>query len=51
MKCPRCGGDMSGGVCSSCGFPVTRRIMCCYRYSVFCQLEVKVMICVDIRTV
>ena len=26
MKCPRCGGDMSGGVCDNCGFPVTRKI-------------------------
>ena len=23
MKCPRCGGDMSSGVCSECGFPET----------------------------
>lgn len=23
MKCPRCGGDMSSGVCENCGFPVT----------------------------
>lgn len=23
MKCPRCGATMSGGVCDSCGFPVT----------------------------
>ena len=21
MKCPRCGGDMSNGVCEECGFP------------------------------
>ena len=27
MKCPRCGGDMSSGVCDNCGFPVTRRIV------------------------
>ena len=27
MKCPRCGGDMSGGVCESCGFPVTRKLI------------------------
>ena len=27
MKCPRCGGDMSSGVCGNCGFPVTRRIV------------------------
>lgn len=27
MKCPRCGGDMSAGVCKECGFPVTRRII------------------------
>lgn len=25
MKCPRCGGNMSSGVCDECGFPVTRR--------------------------
>ena len=24
MKCPRCGGDMSSGICEKCGFPVTR---------------------------
>ena len=24
MKCPRCGSTMSGGVCDSCGFPVTK---------------------------
>lgn len=23
MKCPRCGGNMSSGVCEECGFPVT----------------------------
>ena len=27
MKCPRCGGDMSSGVCDSCGFPTTRKII------------------------
>ncbi len=27
MKCPRCGGDMTGGVCDNCGFPVTRKIV------------------------
>ncbi len=27
MKCPRCGGDMSGGVCDNCGFPATRKIV------------------------
>ena len=27
MKCPRCGGNMSSGVCNSCGFPVTRLIL------------------------
>ena len=24
MKCPRCGSTMSGGVCDSCGFPITK---------------------------
>ena len=24
MKCPRCGGDMSSGVCGSCGFPISK---------------------------
>ena len=24
MKCPRCGGDMSSGVCEQCGFPEIR---------------------------
>ena len=23
MQCPRCGGDMSSGVCEDCGFPET----------------------------
>ena len=23
MKCPRCGGNMSSGICEECGFPVT----------------------------
>lgn len=23
MDCPRCGTQMSGGVCPECGFPVT----------------------------
>ncbi len=23
MKCPRCGGNMSSGVCERCGFPET----------------------------
>ena len=22
MECPRCGGDMSSGVCENCGFPI-----------------------------
>lgn len=26
MKCPRCGGDMSSGVCEECGFPVNKII-------------------------
>ena len=25
MKCPRCGGNMSSGVCQECGFPVVSR--------------------------
>ena len=25
MKCPRCGGNMSSGVCEARGFPVTGR--------------------------
>ena len=24
MECPRCGGDMSSGVCEDCGFPETK---------------------------
>lgn len=31
MKCPRCGGNMSGGVCNECGFPVTRKKLCIWR--------------------
>lgn len=31
MKCPRCGGDMSSGVCEDCGFPETLRIPVKYR--------------------
>lgn len=25
MKCPRCGGDMSSGICKECGFPTIGR--------------------------
>lgn len=25
--CPRCGGNMSSGVCDDCGFPVTRKMI------------------------
>ena len=32
MKCPRCGSQMSGGICDSCGFPLTNiRIQPKYR--------------------
>ena len=24
-KCPRCGAEMSGGICNNCGFPMNRR--------------------------
>ncbi len=24
MTCPRCGGNMEGGVCNECGFPVLK---------------------------
>lgn len=24
MKCPRCGAEMSGGICNNCGFPTNR---------------------------
>ena len=27
MECPRCGGNMSSGVCEDCGFPETGKIM------------------------
>ena len=27
MKCPRCGGNMSSGICESCGFPVNKKII------------------------
>ena len=27
MKCPRCGAEMSGGICNSCGFPMNKRII------------------------
>lgn len=25
MKCPRCGAEMSGGICNSCGFPMNKK--------------------------
>jgi ribosomal protein L37E len=25
MKCPRCGEEMTGGICNSCGFPMNKR--------------------------
>lgn len=27
MKCPRCGADMSGGICKECGFPMGTDMM------------------------
>jgi len=24
MKCPRCGEEMTGGICDNCGFPLTK---------------------------
>ena len=27
MKCPRCGGDMSSGVCVECGFPENTKLI------------------------
>ena len=26
MKCPRCGGNMSSGVCENCGFPEVGKV-------------------------
>ena len=23
-KCPRCGEEMTGGICDNCGFPITK---------------------------
>lgn len=27
MDCPRCGKEMSGGICNNCGFPLIQRIV------------------------
>jgi ribosomal protein L37E len=24
VKCPRCGEEMTGGICNNCGFPIIR---------------------------
>ena len=24
VKCPRCGEEMTGGICDNCGFPLTK---------------------------
>lgn len=24
VKCPRCGEEMTGGICNNCGFPLTK---------------------------
>jgi len=38
MKCPRCGGDMSSGVCEECGFPVTARKLFSIKYLGFTKI-------------
>ena len=27
MECPRCGGNMSNGVCEDCGFSITAKMI------------------------
>ena len=34
-KCPRCGEEMTGGICDNCGFPLTKM------RRKYCKLKVK----------
>ena len=39
MKCPRCGGDMSSGVCENCGFPVTRWRLIRFKHIAYIEIR------------